>query len=474
VDATGLSAWKNGTVADHDPAASCLVTLLVPHPSRTAVLVVDDADSSPPGPARMPIVRVPGEGPELAEILTLVEVVDPAETPVLRLVMTAAVDAGHGGSGAGAGPTMLVEFDSVPEPPLGWTWQDLDLEVIGQLEPETTRSAVAAWARERDEGWAPLRPTWSRPGWLAQVTAWIAEQMAADGRSAVEPPRQQQLWDLSVVLRSAVADGDVFFKCSADAFRHEGTLTRALAERMPGLVPDVIAIDGDQGWLLMRDLGAAELGGQDESLWHEGVVAHAGIQRSWVGRTDELVALGVPVRSLSALAAEVEALSDDVDLLSNLSADDRERWTTAAPVFVEACRRLDQIGPGPTLVHGDFHPWNVAYRPGRTRVFDWTDAAVSHPFVDLATYVFRTKDLSVRRRLVDAYVDAWSTTASAESLEEAVTLGLVVGALYQVQTYRALLPTLMAGGRDGGLAGADLRWIHRALAIHREGLSADL
>ena len=42
--------------------------------------------------------------------------------------------------------------------------------------------------------------------------------------------------------------------------------------------------------------------------------------------------------------------------------------------------------------------------------------------------------------------------ASEESLREAAALGLVVGALYQVQTYRALLPTLIGTGADDGLA----------------------
>ncbi len=153
--------------------------------------------------------------------------------------------------------------------------------------------------------------------------------------------------------------------------------------------------------------------------------------------------------------------------------DLRERWLATAPTLVESCRRLDEIGPGPTLVHGDFHPWNVAFGPGgTTRVFDWTDAAVSHPFVDLATYVFRTQDVAVRRRLVDAYVDAWSTEGSEASLREAAALGLVVGALYQVQTYRALLPTLMGNGADDGLAGADLDWINRSLTRHEQGLES--
>ena len=300
--------------------------------------------------------------------------------------------------------------------------------------------------------------------------------MAADGRPALGAPRAHQLWGLSVVLRASSSDGDVFLKCSADLFRHEAIATRALAERTPGHVPEVMAVEADEGWMLMRDLGAGELGEQDESLWHEGVVVHAGIQRSWWGRTDELVSLGLPVRSLTDLAAYVEETTRDAALLARLPVEDRDRWLTTAPALVESCHRLEEIGPTPALVHGDFHPWNVAFGAAATRVFDWTDAAVSHPFVDLATYVFRTDDPAVRRRLVDAYVDAWSTggsaTAPAESLREAAALGLVVGALYQLQTYRALLPSLMRDGADDGLADADLSWITRTLTRHEQGLDA--
>ncbi len=359
-----------------------------------------------------------------------------------------------------------------PEAPAGWTWLDLDADVIARLEPESCRGAVASWARERAEGWSPLRPQWSKPGWFSDASTWIADQMAADGRPLIGAPRHHQLWDLSVVLRASSADGDAFFKCSAETFRHEAVLTQALAERMPGLVPEVIAVDADRGWMLMRDLGAAELGDQDQSLWPEGLVAQAGLQQSWLGRTDELVALGLPVRSLTHLATQVEAMADDTVLLGRLPADVRTRWLAAAPTLAESCRRLDEIGPGPTLVHGDFHPWNVAFSAPTTRVFDWTDAAVSHPFVDLATYVFRTDDFAVRRRLVDAYVAAWSTVMSEDSLREAAALGLVVGALYQIQTYRALLATMPGGGADAGLGTGDLSWITRTLTWHEHGLES--
>jgi hypothetical protein len=107
-----------------------------------------------------------------------------------------------------------------------------------------------------------------------------------------------------------------------------------------------------------------------------------------------------------------------------------------------------------------------------TRIFDWTDAAVSHPFVDLATYVFRTDDVGVRRQLVDAYVDAWSGSGAKEDLREAANLALTVGSLYQVQTYRALMPILMGAGDDDGLTDGDMSWIKRTLARQERGLDS--
>lgn len=417
------------------------ISLLVPHPRRVAVLVAA-ADPT------LPTLRLQGTEPALADIVAACEAMGLGRATVLRQAVTSGH---HGGDDE---LTLLVELDAgVEEAPDGWVWRDVDAGLTGRLEPATSRPTVVAWRHERIDGWSPLRPSWSRPGWLAHASAWCVERLAAAGRPAVGVPTQHQLSNLSVVLRCPAEGGDAYFKCSTEIFRSEAAVTRALAQQMPGRVPEVIAVDEAQGWLLMGDLAATELGEQDESLWHHGLTTHAGIQVSWLGRTDELVGLGLPVRSLVHLAAEVEVLTGD-------------------PALAEACRRLDRLGPGPTLVHGDLHPWNVAWGSGAARVFDWTDAAVSHPFVDLATYVFRTQDVAVRRRLVEAYVAAWAPYGPPESLRKAADLAPVVGALYQVQTYRLLLPTLMRNGADDGMAGADVDWIDRSLKRLEHGLES--
>ena len=68
------------------------MSLLVPHPGRTAVLVAEDMTlfekRTPPGHVRMPTLRLPSAEPFVSEILASVDVVDTGETAVLRQVMT--------------------------------------------------------------------------------------------------------------------------------------------------------------------------------------------------------------------------------------------------------------------------------------------------------------------------------------------------------------------------------------------------
>jgi len=57
------------------------------------------------------------------------------------------------------------------------------------------------------------------------------------------------LWGVSVVLSAASQHRQGLLKCSSDRFRHEGRVTQALADRSPGYLPDVLAIEPDRGWI---------------------------------------------------------------------------------------------------------------------------------------------------------------------------------------------------------------------------------
>lgn len=264
------------------------------------------------------------------------------------------------------------------------------------------------------------------------------------------------------MLRADSPGGAAYLKCSTDLFRHEAVLTRALAASMPDVLPDVIAVEPDEGWLLMRDMGGALLGDVPVEQWAAALRAYVPLQQQWLGKGDELVGHGAFVRPLSDLAPAVARWSEDDELLRRLGPELRERWLRLVPRLVDACWRLAEVGPSPTLVHGDLHAWNVVRADGGFRYFDWTDAALSHPFVDLAPFVPRIPSSAVRHAAYDAYLAGWADHLSPALLQEAGRMGLVVGCLYVTQTYLKGLPTLMPGDA-GPLAGADIDWLGKTL-----------
>jgi aminoglycoside phosphotransferase (APT) family kinase protein len=139
------------------------------------------------------------------------------------------------------------------------------------------------------------------------------------------------------------------------------------------------------------------------------------------------------------------------------------------PELASACNRLDEIGPDPTLVHGDLHPWNVAVGAGGPIVYDWSDAAVGHPFIDLPVFVRRAEDPAVRRTLRSAYLARWSDVLSPAALEEAGDLALVVGSVYQAQSYVAILESLDPEDRFD-MAAAGGVFLRFAVAMLRDGI----
>jgi hypothetical protein len=261
----------------------------------------------------------------------------------------------------------------------------------------------------------------------------------------------------------------MYLKCAAPIFRHEAAVTGRIAEVTPGQVVRVAAVEPAEGWLLMHDLGGRTLGQGAPATWAPGLVAHARIQQAWIGRTAELVAAGAPVRSLTDLADALPTLADGGPIAAELAGDDLAAWHRAMPGFIEACRRLDVLGPPPTLVHGDLHPWNVADTPDGPRLFDWTDAAVSHPFTDLAVYATRPGDPAMRRAIRGAYLACWADRLPAADLAEAGDLAIVVGTLYQVETYGRLLASLAPDDRVG-LEGAAGSWARAAVGALHEGI----
>ena len=296
----------------------------------------------------------------------------------------------------------------------------------------------------------------------------MTERMADLGTPAVGPPRQVYSWGISMVLRAPTADGLMFLKCSSPLFANEAVLTALLAEATPDLVTRVVAIEPDEGWLLMHDHGDRMVGedpgrrGAPRSRPRRGSSgsgSHGPV--SWNGTVPRCAR---SARSLGGCPRSRTAAARD------RAVRDRPRRVAGRDASVlAACERLEAIGPAPTVSHGDLHPWNVAATPSGPRIFDWTDTAVTHPFLDLAVYATRPRT-SRSAGARDAYLAHWADQLAPAALAEAGELALVVGTLYQVESYVRILTTLDPDDA-GGLAGAMGSWARAAVLILDEGIA---
>jgi hypothetical protein len=443
------------------------IVILLPRIEGRDIASVRGAD----GIVSLPRVTVNGEPETPAMVAAVAGILGDDPPPPLRIVPL---------TGHGLRPGLaLVELEPLvgrggaqPRLPKSLTWRALTPGLAASLEPALARPYFDRWLSELNgaaEG--PDRPPWSRPGWLTRASAWMADRLPEDGGPLVAAPQMHALWGLSAVVRGETASGAYYLKGCSPVFPTEAAITRTLAASDPDLLPIVVATDDAENWLLMGDLGKTIIGDGPVAGWPAGLRAHAAIQRRWLGRTDELEGAGFETRGLAELASQITGLLE-LPLLAPLAPESRRRLEVAIPRLVDSCERLGSIGPAETIVHGDLHPWNIADADGHPIVFDWSDSCIGHPFLDLATYVGRTRDVAARQACIDAYLAAWSDILNRRELEEAVRLALPLSALHQVESYRRIVAGV-AEDDLSDMAEAGPAYAEQALAWLDGGLAAE-
>jgi hypothetical protein len=436
------------------------VSVLVEHADRPLLLVVDE-----PGPGWTLPSTTTVEYPEGEELLDAVEAL--LGRPVVLLRMT------DWGDMDDSRPTLhIVELDTIDDPPppgLRWApWRELD---PSDIRPVDACRQLASWLDRRTRPPDPRETPWSQRGWYGRSSAWMTDRMADLGRPAIGSPRLHYLWGVAAILRAEAEGATYFMKASPAWLRHEGVLTQRLSTRAPEVLPTVVAVEPDEGWMLMEDLGTRLLGDESVDRWGDGLQVFADLQRAWSAHLDELVEVGTRERPLARVAEWVPTMPDHPFAGPFLSAEEAARWRAATPDLVSACRRLDELGPPSTLTHGDLHPWNIVVRNGGHVVFDWTEATITHPFADLLTFVIRTPDVAARRAIRAAYLARWADVLSPAALEEAGDLALVLGGLIQVDLYLSGLG-LLDPADLGELEGAGADWMLRTLRVLEDGIDA--
>ena len=435
------------------------VYLLASDPTGHAVRV----EIAPDGTVHLPLLGLIGDIDEHPPIAALLTRYLGAPHAILRVLPV-------GDNADGRATDILVIAEPIPEHGASTTtWVALDDPRLDPIRLGRRIGPIASrWLDELRTGASdPRRQRWEYPGFEDRARRWMSDRLADAGTPVLSAPTVERLWVISAMLRADTTGGRAFMKACARVFDIEPAAAAALHRAIPGSVPEVIATDAAEGWLLMRDAGGAPVGDLPTDTWTAGLARLAAIQRA-CGPVLDGVAL--EDRGPAALAASLPALLDSA-IVAGFPEDLGLRFRAAVPRFLDACGRLSALGPGPTIMHGDFHPWNVLQAGDRAVVIDWSDVATGHPFMDLSTWLARVKDLSARRTMLEAWLACWADAAPRADLEVAVRLALPLGALHQVESYRRITESLEPGP-DWGLSGGGPGFARWALAFLDEGLDA--
>jgi hypothetical protein len=259
------------------------------------------------------------------------------------------------------------------------------------------------WAGRLDDH--PLRRPWARPGGPAADLAWADRVLADRGLQRIGAAEQARTWNLSSLWRLPLAEDAAveaaWLKVVPPFFAHEGAILRRL---QAGPVPKLIGHDGAR--ILMASIPGRDLYDAELPVLNELVTCLVDLQRDWLARPDELLALGLPDWRGPALSPAIASVVERT--APELTAEERTTLDGFVSGLPGRFAALADCGLPDTLVHGDFHSGN-ARGDGRTiTLLDWGDSGVGHPLLDEAAYLE-----PVPRAVIPEVRDHWHRQWSA-------------------------------------------------------------
>lgn len=330
--------------------------------------------------------------------------------------------------------TLLTVFGPRAEPVPGvWT-------PVAELESDAATVAALQTVAAEEAGEMPTparRAEWFSRDWYGDVERWVDGVLQPLGRRRSGPVEPQKMWSLSAVVRVPCSPGpSVWVKAACRHFHAEPALTRLASELVPEHTPTLVATDDERGWLSTEDMPGVDYLDQEPvpAVGAAAARAMASLQVRSLSHRAEMEAMGLPIRDLETTAHQVdEILAGSVEL-DQLTRDEHAAARAVRDDVRSLLEELAGLGIPDALVHGDLHTGNIALEDGVPILYDWSDAAVSHPFLDLVLLSERLSD-EERAAAEEAYLEVWRCAYPDADVDRALELARPANTVFQMVSY---------------------------------------
>lgn len=283
------------------------------------------------------------------------------------------------------------------------------------------------------------------------IVPWLEPKYRQQFEQWLELHVPNALWtvyketDLTYLVRGVVGKQVYYGKAVTSISRGEAKLSVALAVRHPKQVPEVVQINAENNWILMRGIeGQALRDIPDQSRYEAAIREYGRLQREECENIDTFLNYGILDRRPLRLKDEINACLEE--MCHRLEQEERVSLVAMKEKLLEMCDEL-ATGLPMSLDHGDLHGGNIFWRnnPEDICIFDWGDTMVTHPFFSVRVFWNTLFDLlpeedesawyekiTIMRPI---YLEAWQGIVSQEILDRHLLIAEELGCVYRALSW---------------------------------------
>jgi len=293
---------------------------------------------------------------------------------------------------------------------------------------------------------------WTSDAFHEEVRRWVSDALRAEGTVLTGEWWQPHVRPWSSAIRLGTSGRPVWFKVNGPGTRHEPALLRLLQELVPGLAPEVLAVDTARGWSLSCDAGRmlrqVAVPIEQWDAWERVLPWYAEAQLALAEHGAAVRTAGVREVSPETLPELARALVDELGhgQPGGLDSDQVDRLREVLPRLDAWCTELAASPIPSSLQHDDLHSGNVCVTGPAMRIIDWGDASWGCPLATMLTtlrsvahHAGLPEDAAQVRRVRDAYLEPFTSYGVPADLVRWTELAGRAGCVTKALAWRAAM-----------------------------------
>jgi Phosphotransferase enzyme family len=275
----------------------------------------------------------------------------------------------------------------------------------------------------------------SRVGWIDEAIIWLESETGKKLSSKLEMEQYNAGGGFTLV-RFHMEDGrNYWLKATGEPNTHEFSITMFLSKLRGRYLPELISSKPEWNAWLTSEEGRpiTEMPIAPRQLYElleDAVESMAELQIQTQGYNLALLNAGAFDQGLRVFHSNAQRLFDYLEEAMSLQTStkvprlEKKRIHELCTIFEDVCRRMDHLGIGDTLVHGDMNLGNILICDSHCQFIDWSETYLGNPLIALQHLLMLNKVANpeirdfINLRLTQRFLDVWRERSDSDVLSE--------------------------------------------------------